>query len=172
MPITSATLAQFLNPTLVETGTFLGDGTQAALDAGFKHVFSIELYPDLHARALRRFANESRVTLLGGASVERLPEVLSLLSEPATFWLDAHYCGGPTAGAWACPLLHELDLIARHPIKTHTILIDDRHLFGLDVPSETAIRALLRTVNPRYHIDLLPSAATELGLDILAASLP
>ena len=170
MPITSETLAQFLNPALVETGTFLGDGTQAALDAGFEHVYSIELYPALHANALHRFAGEPRVTLFGGPSVQWLPEVLAKLSAPATFWLDSHYCGGPTAGAWACPLLHELDLIARHPIKTHTILIDDRHLFGLDVPSETAIRALLQTVNPDYHIQLLPSAATELGLDILAAS--
>lgn len=81
--------------------------------------------------------------------------MLAQVYTPATFWLDAHYMGGVTAlGDKFCPLLEELDLIARHRIKTHTILIDDvccfGNEFGSDVTVDQVIKKLL-TINPRYR---------------------
>lgn len=170
MPITAKTLSDYLNPILIETGTFRCGGTMAALEAGFKRVHTIEIYPDLYHNAVEIFADKPHVTPYLGSSVDRFPEILESIDEPVTFFLDAHYCGGATGGAWACPLAGELALIAQHPIKEHTILIDDIHLCNLDIPSIENILDALRGINPRYIYALLPSAEPHLGWDVLAAS--
>jgi hypothetical protein len=169
MPITAGTLSQFHNDVFIETGVFMGDGIAAALDAGFMHVWSVEVAPTYYQHARRRFEGDPRVEVFLGSSLDRLPELLAGLTVHATFWLDSHYCGRPTGGAWACPLLGELALIGQHPIKTHTILIDDRHLQGLDLPAEESWYDMLRKINPDYRFSLAPSAAVDLGLDIVVA---
>lgn len=156
MPADARLFARHFNPVLVETGTWHGDGVQAALEAGFGHVYSIELSYELFARACDRFADNPRVTLLHGQSDERLPEVLNQLDGPATFWLDAHYSSGDTAhGTTFCPILDELDLIAHHPVKTHTLLIDDLRLFGPDGEFGVAIEQVVdgvRAINYGYRV--------------------
>lgn len=170
MPITAETLTHYLNPILIETGTFRCGGTTAALEAGFKQVHTVEIYPALYHNAVEIFADKPHVTPYLGSSVERLPEILNGINEPVTFFLDAHYCGGATGGAWACPLMGELELIAQHHIKSHTVLIDDLHLCNLDIPSIEHILESLRVINPKYTYALLPSAEPHLEWDILAAS--
>jgi hypothetical protein len=52
------------------------------------------------------------------------------------------------------PLLKELDAISRHPIKTHTILIDDVRRFGeylLNVSKEI-LSEKIQKINPMYVI--------------------
>ncbi len=169
MPIASTTLAQYLNPLLVETGSYLGNGTAAALDAGFPRVYTIEAYPALYERVTERFQSEPRVMTFSGSSVDRLPEILAEVTEPITIFLDAHACGGATAGAFDCPLLQELAILATHSIKTHTILVDDVHVFSLDLPSMEQVLAGLRHINPTYNYALLPSGEAHLGFDVLAA---
>ncbi len=115
--------------TLVETGTYWGTMVQAGRDA-FTRIYSIELQKAFYCRARKRFARHPHVKLLHGDSSALLPGVLRELSEPALFWLDAHYSGGLTArGAIEAPTLRELELIWSHPIKDHIILVDDARCF-------------------------------------------
>jgi hypothetical protein len=161
MPITAETLKKYKRGDIfVETGCLLGDGVQAALDAGFSKVITVELVPSCAARARTRFEGLP-VTVVEGDTVAVLPTVLAELGEPATIWLDAH--PGDSS-----PVLEELAAIAKHPIKTHTILIDDRRLMGTDWPnvSERQVHDALRKVNPEY---LLSYADGFVMFDIIVA---
>jgi len=113
----------------VETGTFAG-GMIDAVARRFDRVFSIELDPGWHARAVERFQSQPHVTLLQGDSGERLPDVLRQIDEPALFWLDAHYSGPITAkGTIDSPIVKELEAIRAHRARGHVVLIDDMRYF-------------------------------------------
>jgi hypothetical protein len=79
---------------------------------------------------------------------------------PCTFWLDAHWCGGETAGrGMTIPLMKELQIIERHRVKRHTILIDDmRMIRSKSEPewcfayTEQDLIDMLLTINPAYQI--------------------
>lgn len=170
MPINSATLSRYLNGIFVETGTFLGDGTAAALEAGFQKVYTIEIHPDRYRDSCRRFQGDQRVELFEGSSSRRLQEVLAKIDQPATFWLDSHTCGAPfTGGDWETPLIGELRMLALHAIKTHTILIDDLHLCEFELPGMPELLMRLKRINPDYNVYTTQSADPSLGLDILVA---
>ena len=145
----------------VETGTFAGEMI-AAVGRRFDRVFSIELDPGWHARAVERFRALPHVTLLQGDSGDRLPEVLAQIQQPALFWLDAHYSGPITAkGAIDSPIVKELEAIRGHDVRGHIVLIDDIRYFNgrdgyLDLPD------LLRWIR---EVD--PSGAVEVRDDIL-----
>jgi hypothetical protein len=57
---------------LVETGTFKAD-TVMALRRDFDRIISVELSPELYARAVRRARRERNVELVQGDSTEVLP---------------------------------------------------------------------------------------------------
>jgi len=115
--------------TLIETGTFAGDMIDA-VKGTFDRIVSIELDPGWHARAVERFRAAPHVTLLQGDSGARLADVLATLTEPALFWLDAHYSGPITArGAVDSPIVQELAAIRAHPVAGHVVLIDDMRDF-------------------------------------------
>ncbi|MDD4939183.1 MAG: hypothetical protein PHI60_03395 [Candidatus Omnitrophica bacterium] len=118
----------------METGTGAGEGVKKAIRAGFRKIYSIELSPELHARCASKFKKEiedGRVALTLGDSSKCLTEILNTIECPATIWLDAHYSAAGTArGEEDTPLVTELEVISKHNIKTHTILIDDLRLFG------------------------------------------
>jgi hypothetical protein len=147
VPITAETLrAHKRGDVYIETGCEEGNSIQAALDAGFARVISIELDAVYVRRARERFAGRP-VVLLEGDTLQRLPEVLAELRESATFWLDAHpYNSSPVIG--------ELRFIEQHPIKTHTILIDDRRLMGRDFANvqEGWVYSALQRINAEYVI--------------------
>ena len=116
--------------TLIETGTYRGD-MLAAVEGSFDVLYSIELSPELHLRAVRRFKGKPKIRLLQGDSAQVLPEVLSKLAKPALFWLDAHYSAGVTARAFAdTPIRAELAAVLAHPVSGHVILIDDARQFS------------------------------------------
>jgi hypothetical protein len=122
----------YLNPLFIESGSYEGDGIQAALNAGFEQVWSIELSEYYHERCKQRFAGNEKVKLFLGSSVDVLPELLKVINCSVTFWLDGHYSGGLTAIDEKCrlPLLKEIEIIGNHHIKNHTILIDDMRAVG------------------------------------------
>jgi hypothetical protein len=151
----------FLNSVFIETGSYVGDGIQAALDSGFQKVFSIEIVDRFYQHCLKRFEHDPRVELRRGDSVEILPILLKWnVVEPATFWLDAHYSGGDTAwGSQRIPILKELEIIGQHEIKTHTILIDDmravQHGFEGDGWNDITLKQIeeaIWMINPLYRI--------------------
>lgn len=145
----------------VETGTFAGGMIDAVRDR-FERIFSIELDPGWHARAVERFRACPHVTLLRGDSGVRLQEVLDSLRQPALFWLDAHYSGPVTArGAVDSPIVRELATIRAHPVAGHVVLIDDMRDFkGTD--GYPTIDELVRWIR-----DADPGGVVEVHDDIL-----
>jgi hypothetical protein len=156
---TAEVFAKYPNTYFVETGSCLGDGIQSALDAGFKHIYSIELSEKFYDCCFNRFVLNSGlerwVELVLGDSGEVLPEVLNKINGSATFWLDGHYSGGSTAkGKSNTPLIKELDHIAAHHINNHTILIDDVRYFGtadFDFLTLGEVMEKILSINPLYE---------------------
>ena len=150
------TFLLYPNSVFVETGTLYGDGVQNALLTGFKEIHSIELSPKYYFFTKERFDNQSNIHIHLGDSGKILYEVIREIAAPITFWLDAQFCGHDTArGAKMTPILEELEQIKRHPIKTHTILIDDVRLFGtwyFDHVAKEEILQKLYEINPNYTI--------------------
>lgn len=130
-------LEKYPNKYFVETGTHIGNSVQLALDCGFEKIITMEINPEKVNHAKERFSEEienKKVIIFEGDTVDVFPEAIKLLDAPATFWLDAHWDDGPK-GEYLCPLPIELELLSNNPIKEHTLLIDDRRLFG--VPGTT-----------------------------------
>ena len=154
----------FKNKYLVETGTHKGDGIQDALDAGFEIIHSYEVFPSLYEHSVKRFEGNNKVHIHLKSSVNMWDE-LSQINEPITFWLDGHNSGYNNETGYDelnfYPLKKELEVIARHPIKTHTICIDDRRLLkstNINTPesigfSEGEILKCLYKINHNYTVE-------------------
>lgn len=149
---------EFPNPYYVESGAYAGDSIQLAIDAGFIDIRAIEIDSDLVRQCRKRFVDQP-VSVFEGDSSEILWDVIEDIEEPITFWLDAHtqYLEGEQEGEHPWPLFHELAQIIKHPIKTHTIMIDDililthKWTTGWDYEE---IKARLYLINPDYKLEL------------------
>jgi hypothetical protein len=118
MPITSEILKKYPNSTFVETGTNLGDGVKAALDAGFKQIYSFEVYHPNFLFSTNRFKDRYEVRIFEGDSSKLMPFMIECHKYPITFWLDAHCSGDGTGqGDVKCPLILELEVIKNHHVK-------------------------------------------------------
>ena len=170
MSMPRETLLKFPGRVFVETGTNNGDGVALALECGFARVVSIELSDHYFAQAADRFSDDPRVTILRGDSGTLLAEAIADFYEPVTFWLDGHTTPGmPLTAQAPCPILRELEAIAAHPIKTHTILVDDVRCFSTPVLDDIAvaeIEAAILAINPAYRITYEPGTTDG---DVLAA---
>jgi hypothetical protein len=171
MPSNTENFKIYPNGIFIETGSFMGDGIQQSLDAGFNKIISIELSEKYHNIASARFNDDPRVTVLFGDSYLVLPEVLREIDEPVTFWLDGHHsCGDTALGDYWSPLIKELEAIEKHHIKNHTILIDDMRCWKEpnDVHGfyEKDIMDKIKKINPNYRMTFLNGAHEN---DILAA---
>lgn len=137
-----------------ESGTHVGDGVQRALDAGYTNIISVELAPHYHQSCVNRFKNNNFVHLYLGDTEDIMGELISHINEPITFWLDGHNSGYDTAwGYHESPLMQELEIIKKHPIKTHTLIIDDLRCWEkphYDFDKED-ILSFLKTINPDYE---------------------
>ena len=151
----------YINNIFIETGSAGGDGIHAALKAKFPKIHSIEVFEPCYLICKNRYGNRKRrVKLYHGDSLVILPQILSTINEPCTFWLDAHYCGGGSGGEQnTSPLMDELKIIGNHHIKTHTILIDDIRLIKerekewFKFPYCICdIEEYIHSINPKYKI--------------------
>jgi hypothetical protein len=131
-----------------------------AMREEFDEIFSIELDPGLHAKALERFKGHSQIHLYRGDSAKILGEVIPLLHGPAMFWLDGHYSGGVTAQAEIeTPVLAEINHVLNDSGRSHVVLIDDARCFGHgDYPSIDQLRTL---------IGIRPGLSLEVVLDVI-----
>ena len=168
---------EHLNPVFIETGSYVGWGIEAALAAGFKKIISIEVNNYFYQICKEKFKYYKNVNLYFGDSILALPEILEDVNERCTFWLDAHYMSDPhtAGGIIPVPLMVELKIIKRHPIKTHTILIDDIRLLRnheaewKDLPYGVSdVEAFIYSINPDYKITY---AFGEVEDDILIAQI-
>ena len=167
MPI-KFNLDKYPNKYFIETGTYLGEGIQIALDSRcFDYIYSIEIDTLRHITCRERFSIYDNVTLIKGDSGELLKLVLKHINVPCTFWLDAHFCGddGEFGPKW-CPLVEELEAIKNHHIKNHTIIIDDYRCMdnthfdkerGIPVgfPGKKKLLEILQSINFDYSIKFL-----------------
>lgn len=148
----------------IETGAYRGKTVEAIFMAKklgnikVVDIFAIEL-SEQHANKLLKTYNSRYIDvhIHKGDTVKELPKVLQKITEPALFWLDAHYSGGDTAkGNTDCPALKELAIIAKHKIKDHIILIDDARAFHFkhspDWPSLKRIYNAIKKINKNYDI--------------------
>lgn len=119
---------RFRLESFVETGTY-GGATAAWAAQHFATVYSIEASEKYWREARARYGSVGNVNFILGDSPTQLASILSRVSRPI-FWLDAHWCGGETAGAAAeCPLLAEIAAIEAARLPLPVILIDDARLF-------------------------------------------
>jgi hypothetical protein len=141
----------------LETGTYLGD-TLKVVRRYFDRVLSVELSEDLHNQNLKRFKKYRNVFLWQGNSGKRMPEMLLMIvGERALFWLDAYYSGiGTAKDENVCPIISELEAIAKHPRRDHCILIDDVSCFGQEegYPSIEKVREMLLKINPAFQVQI------------------
>lgn len=178
MPLTPDLLRKWGRRVFVETGTDKGGGVEMALAAGAEQVLSIELNARLAAEAMRRFADDGRVTVLCGDSATLLGEVLAGLGEPALVWLDAHEVLSDAVPRGPAPVLQELAALAAAPRRDHAVLIDDIRVFREGSPwrlydarsgkpvTVGELESGVRAVNLDYRIEYLDAHEPK---DILAA---
>lgn len=153
MPAGKEIFKKYPNPVFIETGSLVGDGIQHALNAGFKTIYSIELSRKLYDICVKRFEDIDNVHLIWGDSGKELGRLLTMIKEPATFWLDGHDSGGGTArGEVESPLMQELEIIKEHPIKTHTLIIDDLRCWHKEIQGfdTEIIKSKCLEINPQY----------------------
>lgn len=155
MPIVNDVFNKYLNGWFVESGTHVGEGVQRALNAGFKNIITVELAPHYYKHCVNRFQSNPDVHIYLGDTEDLLEGLISPINEPITFWLDGHNSGYDTAwGKHESPLMQELEIIKKHPIKTHTILIDDLRCW--EKPhyefDKNDIVDFLKSINPEYEI--------------------
>jgi len=132
----------------VETGTHLGHGVQYALNHGFEQVLSCEFMNERYQHCMTRFAENDNVSLYLGTSLDCMPDMLEAVDDKACFWLDAHDEGG------GVPTFEELELIKNHPIKNHTIVIDDIPVYFSN--KKESLENLILSINSEYKIQYVP----------------
>lgn len=146
MPLTKEILEKYNNNAVfVETGTGIGDAVHLAQVVGFKEIYSIEKHKKIYYIGRKRFWAYSKVRLFYGDSSCELGGIIGNIDSGITFWLDAHEEN-------TSPLLEELKAISRHPIKEHTILIDDVGRLDNYGISISEARELLKLINPKYQV--------------------
>jgi hypothetical protein len=150
----------------IESGTYLG-GTVAFMRPHARQIVSVEIEPALYEAARRRFANDGNVKLLLGDAATVIPEVVSVLQEPALVWLDGHFTGGVNTmqGEAIEPASGILDSLGGLDLpRGMTVVVDDIRLFGRGdgFPSLDALVLGARAA--------FPDAEIALGLDSLLIS--
>lgn len=111
----------------VETGTYLGQSLRWASHT-FQRVVTIEVNAEFQRRAQAINEGLDNVKYVLGDSSSELRRVVSALSEPALFWLDAHAGGGFFAKEDNCPLVTELETVLSSPLE-HCVVVDDARAF-------------------------------------------
>lgn len=169
-------LAKYPNKWFCESGTYRSDAIAAALDAGFEHIRTIDIDPEAAIFCSNRFWLTKNTHLdikcFTGDSAVMLWEMIKYVQEPITFFLDAHwqFFENEEAGANPFPLLKELEQIGRHPIRTHTLIVDDWHIFYRDRVgySKNDVKNAILQINPAYKFTM---AANPIIDGILIASI-
>jgi hypothetical protein len=143
---------------LVETGTFKGDMIEA-MKKDFRQLYSIELAPHFHERAMQRFVSDHHVTILKGDSGKVLETLVPKLDGPTLFWLDGHYSKGDTArGDEDTPIMEELAHIFSRPELKAVILIDDARCFRGETeqiyPAIESVREFVAKHRPDFTFEV------------------
>ena len=161
---------------LIETGTWLGDGIQNALNCGYGKVYSCDIDSEMVNNAKEKYKNYN-VEILNNNSVVALELILKDINERCLIYLDAHVM--PTGNAALefsnhhlelsekfqskiCPIIEELFVVSKHHVKNHTLIIDDLHCFGTwmfeGLTEEEVISYVRENINKKYKVERLGNA--------------
>ena len=112
----------------IETGCYLGDGIQLAIDSGFEEIYSIEIEDKFIEICQNKFQN--KVNLIKGDSYNELSRLLEKYSNDSfTYWLDGHYSGpGTGKGVKDFPIMEEIECILKRDIRGEIIYVDDMRI--------------------------------------------
>lgn len=150
------------NNIFICTGIYSCVSLARALNAGFTELHGIDENDVLvdHARIIfPHDINNNPYNVknynfhLGG--LEKLEAVISHINTPITFLLSS--CFPDMDGTTTNRILDELEIIKRHPIKRHTILVEYVNYAGTSRfgnISLDAIKAKLLAINPYYKFSL------------------
>ena len=161
MSLSESILKMYLNSVFVETGTYRGNSVQVAKFVGFDQIISIEASKVLFDEVKVKFRLDPSIKLVCGDSSKVLWSVIEAIQDCITFFLDGHNLefGLDTRvdkkGMKDWPLVDELKAIAKHPIKSHIILIDNVELFGQFGTSVREVENLLFQINSSYVISFI-----------------
>ena len=147
-------LLQYKNRYFIETGTYEGNTVETVLNNGFKNVYTMGTSHVFYENCLKRFIYNKNVKIFKGNSRYDLYKIISNINTSITFWLNSHSSGIQEIGFLLCPILHELEQIKNHHIKTHTIMVDDIRLMDgihFEVRKEQIERKILE-INPNYKL--------------------
>ena len=153
-------LLQYMDDIFVETGTYEGDTINiVANNENYKpsKIISLELSEVFFNNCTERFKYKRNIKIHKANSKYDLLNIISPIDSQITFWLDSHWSGTPSVGCdpeTICPILYELEQIKQHPIKTHTIMVDDirlmdNHHFPVNLQE---ILQKIKEINPNYII--------------------
>lgn len=113
------------------------------------------------------------IGLYFGSSEETLNDMISDINEPIMFWLDAHFSGADTEKSddgTSSPLSKELEIIATHPIKEHTIIIDDfdvwEEYYGFTMED---VKDIILKINKNYVFELSTDSGIPFDKNVLFA---
>jgi hypothetical protein len=140
---------------LVETGTYYGEMVAAMKDR-FDEIHSVEFDSNLALRSQEKFARWPHIHIFQGDSQYVVPELLSSLTRPALFWLDAGYYGWAGLQGDKQRLTTELEAILSHPVKEHVVLMDDaRGLNGQNgAPTVEQIKQRIESAFPGRKVEV------------------
>lgn len=166
----------------VETGTCNGRTVELVLSHGARAVRSVEGSKEAYKRCKSKFAGDNRVKLWNGFSSDLLWEMIHDVNEKMIFFLDAHPCGPGSYGHEEIEtgikrftqeniLQEEIEIISRHPIKTHTIIVDDQHNHDRGLRGIEDYKEKLLKINPNYQFSISmkqPSGPTDTACCLIA----
>jgi len=170
-------LLKYTNDVFVETGTYRGDTLEFVRKSNtFQFLHSIELSESFYKTCANRFLNDKNVNIYQGNSRYDLTNIIQSMDKEITFWLDSHWSGGHVDigcdPELKCPVLHELEQIKNHPIKTHTIMVNDIRLMDgshFEVTLSQLCKKIME-INPNYQLVFYNDECAE--KDILVAHIP
>lgn len=144
--------------TFVETGTYLGDTTNAVSEY-FDKIYTFEITRELVDLAKIRFANKNNIEIIHGDSGVELEKLLPRINDKTIFWLDGHYSEGFVHAKkynLDTPIIKEIETIFTSNIKDldNIILIDDAFEFDgtRGYPTIDELSDLVNKYTNRYKV--------------------
>jgi phenolic acid decarboxylase len=173
-------LLNYKNDVFIETGTHHGDTIHKISNNNIfnpSKIISLELSDVFVDMCKKRFESNKNIQIYKANSKCDLYDIIKDIVVPITFWLDSHWSGCDNVGCddeILCPIIYELNHIKLHPIKTHTIMIDDIRLMngstnryeGFPILLDEIVKKIYE-INPNYIIKYYDDEITK--NDILVA---
>ena len=150
----------FSPDTFIESGSYLGDSIEWALQNGFDNIYSVDIDDTFTKHCNERFNKENkRVNLYHNSSVDFFArnEIIDVMkNQNCLFFLDGHIHSHKgrdtyTEEGQEFPILKELNIIKKHAnSRTSIIIVDDIDGFEQYGIDGNEIDNILHEINPDY----------------------